>query len=324
MAMIDAKVDWEKERHRQFLAGRVADDLIVRLGYKGQIDPHKIIASESEWLRAGGRNFKNSFDGKLKYYPQHQRFVLFYNTKYDVDYTNGPHHPRTRFSIAHELGHYFLEEHRDYLLNGGITHPSKSEFRRQNRRIEREADAFAASLLLPTSLVGRRVNQSRPTLELVDELSRDYQVSPVCATFRIVRLSEDPCAVAGIRNGEVAWMFPSDRLIAGSCYPRKGELESEFAIEQWNAFVDGDSAKVSRKGLAAEWLSLFGRAANIEGLEVKEHYLPVKFMNTVIVLITMDDNELFGGGTSPDGRLDLDEDDEYDSPWTKDRHDSGD
>ncbi len=315
------KLDWDVERQRQVLAGRVADDLVKRNGYTPPIDPLKIVELERGWLRAGGGDFKNSFDGKLKYFPKQRRFILLYNTKYDTGYTGGPHHPRTRFSIGHELGHYFLDAHREYLLGGGKPHASKSEFRRQNRRIEREADAFAASLLLPTHLVARRVNQARPTLDLVSELSREFQTSPVCTTFRVVRLSEDPCAVAGIRDGQIAWMFQSDRLIEGLCYPSRGNIRSGFAQDRWEAFCGGDASKATHEGLASEWLSLYGTAAHIQDLSVCEHYLPVRLMNTLVVLITLDDNDLFWHGTADSGPFDDDED--Y-SSWTKERHDSGD
>ena len=280
----------------------------------------------SSWRRIpcapGGGEFKNSFDGKLKYFPKRRRFILLYNTKYDAVYTAGPHHPRTRFSISHELGHYFLDAHREYLLGGGKPHASKSEFRRQNRRIESEADAFAASLLLPTHLVRRRVNQARPTLDLVSELSRDFQTSQVCTTVRVVRLSEQPCAVAGIRDGKVAWMFPSDRLIEGSCYPSRGDIRSEFARERWEAFCGGDTTKATHEGAASDWLSLYGRAADIRHLSVREHYLPVRLMDTLIVLITLDDDDLFWNGPAHSSPFDLDEDDYH--SWTKERHDSGD
>jgi len=316
------KFEWDMEHLGEIMAGRAADDLVQRHGYTAPIDPLKVVELEKHSLRAGGGDFKNSFDGKLKYFPARRRFILLYNTKYDAGYTGGDHHPRTRYSIGHELGHYFLDAHREYLLSGGTPHPSKSEFRRQNRRIEREADAFAASLLLPTHLVSRRVNQAEPTLALIQELSRDFQTSPVCTTFRVVRLSEDPCAVAGLRNGKVAWMFPSDRLIEGACYPRRGEIASAFALERWEAFCSGDASKVTNEGLASDWFSLFGPAATIDGLSVREHYLPVSLMQTLVVLITLHDNDLFWPGDGNGGSEGFDGDD--DRPWTKERHDSGD
>ena len=201
-----------------------------------------------------------------------------------------------------------------------MPHPSKSEFRRQNRKIEREADAFAASLLLPTHLIRSRVNSTVPTLSLIDQLSSEFQTSSVCTTFRIVSVSDDPCAVAGISNGVVKWLFPSERLIEASCYPQKGEIHSPFANDRWDAFRQGDTEKVAHEGLAGHWFLLYGKAAAVSGLSVQEHYLPVRLMDTIVVLLTLDDNEVFGFSSYHEEGED---DDDYGS-WTKDRHDSGD
>jgi len=96
----------------------------------------------------------------------------------------------------------------------------------------------------------------------------------------------------------------------------------EFARERWEAFFLGDTSKVTHEGLASDWLSLYGRAADIENLSVCEHYLPVRLMDTLVVLITLDDNDLFWDGPPDSGPFDLDEV-VYHS-WTKERHDSGD
>ena len=290
------KFEWDLEKHGELAAGRVADDLVQRHGYTAPIDPLTVVKLERDSLRTGGADFKDCFDGKLKYFPKKRCFTLLYNTKYDVGYPAGKHHPRTRFSIAHELGHYFLDAHREYLLKGGMPHPSRSEFRRVHRKIEREADAFAASLLLPTQLIRSKVNRSFLTLSLIDELSRDFQTSPICTTFRTVSVSDDPCAVAGIRDGEVKWLFPSDRLIQGACYPRKGYIKSDFAVERWEAFRAGDTSRLTHEGEAADWLSIYGKAAKVGELTVHEHYLPVKMLGTLVVLLTLDDNEVFGFG----------------------------
>jgi hypothetical protein len=74
--------------------------------------------------------------------------------------------------------------------------------------------------------------------------------------------------------------------------------------------------------LASDWFSLYGRAANNQDLSVVEHYLPVRLMETLVVLITLDDNDLFWDGPADSGSFDDDEED-YGS-WTKERHDCGD
>ena len=74
-----------------------------------------------------------------------------------------------------------------------------------------EAAVFAASLLLPTHLIRSIVSGSFLTLSLIDELSRDFQTSAICTTFRTVSVSDDPSAVAGIRDGEVKWLVANVR-----------------------------------------------------------------------------------------------------------------
>lgn len=56
---------------------------------------------------------------------------------------------RKRFTIAHELGHYFL--HNEELTTGFIDSVLKREKGKNNKK-EKEANAFAANLLMPTEL----------------------------------------------------------------------------------------------------------------------------------------------------------------------------
>ena len=55
---------------------------------------------------------------------------------------------RQRFTIAHELGHFFLHMDKDAQENKIIT-----SFRMDSSPKERQANAFAANLLMPESLV---------------------------------------------------------------------------------------------------------------------------------------------------------------------------
>src|SRR5262245_11620884 len=51
------------------------------------------------------------------------------------------------FSVAHELGHYFLPGHVDAVLRDGDVHESRAGFT-SGDRYEMEADHFAAALLM--------------------------------------------------------------------------------------------------------------------------------------------------------------------------------
>lgn len=285
-------MDWLVEQQRQEEVGKQADELVIRLGLSVPIDPFKVIESEYPFLKAGGRDFRNRFDGKLKFNKASNTFLLFFNTKYDVGLADGEHHPRTRFSIAHELGHYFIAHHYKYLRHGGKPHPSSGEFR-TNVEMEREADAFAASLLLPTHLVEPEGDKAELSFTRIDEIARQYNTSLVSTAIRAVRLSRDPCAVAGLRGGRIEWMFRSERLIEGGCYPGKRKIESSFAQQQWKAFEGGGGDRAEQDGKARHWFEMYSRSDELHDLWVTEHFLPVQSMDTLIVLLTMDDGDLF-------------------------------
>src|SRR5437868_308974 len=56
-----------------------------------------------------------------------------------------------RFSVAHELGHYFLDGHVDHVLPHDGAHASHAGFVSADP-FELEADQFAAGLLMPSDL----------------------------------------------------------------------------------------------------------------------------------------------------------------------------
>jgi hypothetical protein len=285
--------DWEAERNAQEVAGALADALVARLGLSAPIDPLAVAATERRFLRAGGADLGARYDGKLKYAREKNRFLLFYNTRYDGGLPAGAHHPRTRFSIAHELGHYFIDHHHRYLRGGGPPHASSSEFISDNPW-EREADAFAASLLLPTHLAAPVLAGGELTLGLIDRAVARFDTSFVGTAIRGVRLSDLPCAVAGVRDGRVAWMFPSEALIRAGCYPGKRDVESPVARARWDAFAAGDNGRACEDGLLRHWFQTYDREDELYDVYLTEQFLPVRVMGTLLVVLTMDEEDLGG------------------------------
>ncbi len=95
-------------------------------------------------------------------------------------YVNEHEHPnRQRFTIAHELGHYFL--HLQTLPSGGFA-DTRSLYRNpgdldrlnpKEREEERQANQFAAALLMPEP----RIRALAPALGSIEELARTFRVS---------------------------------------------------------------------------------------------------------------------------------------------------
>lgn len=284
-------LDWRADEECQARVGLLADALVKRLGLTTPVDPLAVAATEHAFLRTGGDDLGDRYDGKLEYEPRKKRFLLYFNTKYDRFTSDGRHHPRTRFSVAHELGHYFIERHHDDLVNGEPPHESSGEFKNASQK-EREADAFAANLLLPTHLVDRVLNNGELTLDAVDRVATDFQASLLSTALRGVRLSDQPCALAGLREGRIAWLFPSKPLIAAKVYPGKKTIEAPAARNRWAAFERGDDGRHQEDGLLRHWFQLFARDEELFDVEVTQAFLPVQVMGTLVVLLTMTEEEV--------------------------------
>lgn len=99
---------------------------------------------------------------------------------------------RQNFTLAHELGHYFLHQEiiqkEDALIDSeDILDSSTTLFRNDNAtssQIEKEANNFAAVLLMPEDLVIR----AWEVYKSVEECARLFQVSLVAMSIRLERL----------------------------------------------------------------------------------------------------------------------------------------
>lgn len=145
---------------------------------------------------------------------------------------------------------------------------------------------------MPGYLARPVVNRKELTLERLDEIASTFETSLVSTAIRTVRLSDYPCAVAGIRDRRIAWMFASDRLVEASCYPGKRVLESSTAQRQWQNFIGGSADRASADGMARHWFEMYEREDELHHLYVTEEFLPVQVMNTLVVLLTVDEDDL--------------------------------
>jgi hypothetical protein len=284
-------VNWETERHRAARASTLAEDLLKDPNFtQAPIDPLAIAAGERPLLIAKGGDLGGLFDGQLEFNRSKGRFLLFFNTKYD--HADGRHHPRTRFSIGHELGHFYIAEHRAYLEGGGKSHRSRNEFA-ADAGIEREADAFAAGLLLPRQLLVPRLRGREITARLLGQVVEEFQASRVASASRCVDVTDQPCALFGIREGRIAWKRVSEMAIRAGCYPRKDQgLRSQGAREVWESFVRGEARDGEKETMLGNWFETYTKV-HLHDVLVTEQYLPVPVMGTLLVLITMDEGDVF-------------------------------
>ncbi len=137
---------------------------LIALGkWRLPVDPLAIAKEEGIELAAG--RYGDKFDARIKFVRSAKTFILFYK---EAGY--GPTEGRVRFSIGHELGHYYLPHHRDYLLSGQ-SHNSVTDFRSRDPR-EVQADEFSSALLMPHELFVAELKTRRLTICTLADLSR--------------------------------------------------------------------------------------------------------------------------------------------------------
>lgn len=130
-----------------------------------------------------------------------------------------------RFSVAHELGHYFLPDHPDEILKAGGQHFSRAGFTEGNSSIELEADHFAAGLLMPSGLVRAHLDQNQIGLEGICRLADDARVSLTAAAIRAAECASFPLCIIVSCGAEVRYAFPSDAFkgLGKRIFLRKGD-----------------------------------------------------------------------------------------------------
>lgn len=191
----------------------------------GIVDPEKILKRNGISFSYG--NYGDAFDGMLE--CKNRRFHVYCNT--DRESTRGS--ARARFTLAHELGHYFIDEHRNALLSGVDPHYSQSEYE-SGIRVEMEADAFASNLLLPRGRFLAEGKRAPRGLAGVIALSRHFETSITATAIRYAREELVPCTIIKWDEDGVGWKwFSSETFRAGfrKTIETRDDLPSDSATE---------------------------------------------------------------------------------------------
>ena len=109
---------------------------------------------------------------------------------------------RKRFTVAHEIGHYILPGHD----GGSICRPADIEgWRDKGNAKEREADDFAAELLIPTAVAKAHVARHTPSLSAVEAVADECGASLSASAWKYCDLTTEQCAIVWSEAGKVAW-----------------------------------------------------------------------------------------------------------------------
>ncbi len=142
---------------------------------------------------------------------------------------------RKNFTIAHELGHYYLErgqisatDHKDTVAEFVPQHRCQREDLRgfdSHRLEEQRANQFAVELLMPSPIF-RADAADLPEIGLpaIEALAEKYSTSLTSTAIRYTRLSSHVCAIVLSEGGQIKYFAYSDRFRQNSdCYLAKGK-----------------------------------------------------------------------------------------------------
>lgn len=147
-----------------------SDILIQNDMYKIPVDLIKLANNFN--IEVYQSELENKVSGAIKYDKNQDVYTILLNEK---DSEN-----RKRFTIAHELGHYFL--HTEILKSDEILvdtlYRMKSD---ENRELEKEADYFAGALLMNKKLLEKMHEQGYS----ISSLAQIFEVSESAMTVRM-------------------------------------------------------------------------------------------------------------------------------------------
>jgi hypothetical protein len=118
---------------------------------------------------------------------------------------------RKRFTVAHEIGHFVLPGH-----EGAICSRNDIEgWGGRDKERERQADEFAAELLIPSSVFKPKVVASLPCLDVIDAIASESTASLSASGWKYCDLTSERCAVVWSSAGKVVWAKRSDKFRFG-------------------------------------------------------------------------------------------------------------
>jgi len=204
-----------------------------------------------------------------------------------------PERGRTRFAIAHELGHFELHVNSRLILcveeDMFVWNESETQ--------EIEANEFAANILMPEEMFTLYTKKKPPSMDTVAELSREFRTTLTATSLRYVQLSKEPCALVISKDCYIKWYKKSPSF---NFHLRVGEKLSfdTYAFD----FYDGvDLPFKAQKVPADAWLADTYEANG----EIVEHSIALESYNVVLSLLWID-KEI----RSAQGRYDNDEGEE--------------
>lgn len=192
------------------------------------------------------------------------------------------------FTVAHELGHYFIDDHPLALLSSG-KHLSRSGYISKDR-YEEEADAFATELLMPWKLIEPLIRSKSGGFGTIKAIADGCESSLLASAIRYTQVTKECVAVILSHLGVVEFMTASDsfKQIPGIDWLRKRDsLPSEVPSKRFST----DLEWIRACHIAEEGGSLSAWFPGMRDREVEEDVVGLGSYERLLTVLMTDESE---------------------------------
>lgn len=228
-----------------------------------QIPLEEIVDSEN--LKVFYDDYGDVFDGTLLF---DNRFFIHLNMRRG----NRPNTAKGKFTLAHELGHYFIDNHR-IGLKKGFLEPHPSEYNKNShKKIEREADYFASCLLMPeTRFVKYCEDFHFFDISVLEFLSKTFNVSFTACAIRFADIGTHPIMIVYSEDNKIKWVWYSSDFPFKYLADKRPKIPEDSLVGQY--FKTNSGTKRTEQLWAIDWFSVLKEDMN---RKIYEYVLPYK------------------------------------------------
>lgn len=212
----------------------------------------------------------NHCEGRISSYNNRAIVTIKPNTLYPS---------RERFSIAHELGHFFL--HKNIMFSCDLKDLSFWKQEEGNKKREFEANQFASELLMPTKIFIEKMGKGKVTFEQSIEASEFFNTSLISSIIKGIEVSSYATAAVFFRPGFSEYAYISPAMREMFIYPRIGRLDDNSCARSASTY----QKKTDIKNVHPEaWFNETYKIKNYQLTEETNYFSNIKMGISLLTL----------------------------------------
>lgn len=250
----------------------LAESIALNTFHDRSVDPAHLLDGCRDLTWSYG-DYGDHFDGLIEYHGR--GFHVYVNRERSLRLDGG----RGAFTMAHELGHYFIDEHRHWLMHN----PNRSHcsFVQQEEVLqkphEREADVFATNLIIPRKTFANLIGCPTPSIEEVRKAADYFHTSLTTTAIRFIELEPFPCVIICWYQGRRKWAKRSPsvaRCYGDVAWSVEGTLSESLSAKVLRGDIVLDEPK-SQTTVAEDWFPRMKHVMDCKGFPLERLCVPL-------------------------------------------------